>query len=86
MARVCPVEDEFFDFRITSPCPFLRAFGGFAEKDVFVIVSWQYRDVIDDDFDGEVARCKHEWQKLFGRTPPHQGKTLDDYLSNAFAV
>lgn len=86
MARVAPVEWEFFDFRITSPYPAIRAFGGFAEKDTFVIVSWQYRDIIADDFDAEVVRCKHEWEKLFGRTTPFKGNTLNDYLSNNFPV
>jgi hypothetical protein len=86
MARVCPVEWGFFDFRITSPYPFIRAFGGFTEKDTFVIVTWEYRDVIDDKFDAEVVRCKHEWEKLFGRTPPFKGNTVDEYLSNNFLV
>jgi hypothetical protein len=86
LARVEPVEDDFFDFRVTSPRPQIRAFGGFAEKDTFVIVTWQYRDIIADDFDGEVARCKVEWQKLFARTVPFKGRNLDDYLSNWFAV
>lgn len=86
IARVDPVEDEFFDFRITSPYPQIRAFGGFAEKNVFVIVTWNYRDAIKDNFDGEVARCKTEWQKLFGNTPPFKGKNLDEYLSNFLPV
>lgn len=86
MARVAPPEWEFFDFRITSPYPAIRAFGGFSEKDTFVMVTWQYRDVIDNMFDAEVVRCKHEWEKLFGRTPPFSGKNLNDYLSNAFPV
>jgi hypothetical protein len=87
MARVKPVECEFFDFRITAPHPAIRAFGGFVEKDVFVIVTWQYRDVIGDDFDSEVLRCKHEWQRLFGRTTtPFKGRHLDEYLSNYISV
>jgi len=86
MARVAPVEWEFFDFRITSPYPAIRAFGGFSERNTFVIVTWQYRDVIDKDFDAEVLRCKHEWEKLFGRTPPFKGKSIDDYLSNNLPV
>jgi hypothetical protein len=86
MARVKPVERDFFDFRITSPYPAIRAFGGFAEKDVFVIVSWQYRDVIGDDFDAEVSLCKLKWEKLFGRTPPFKGKSLNDHLSNFVSV
>lgn len=86
MARVDPIADDFFDFRITSPHPQIRAFGGFAEKNVFVIVTWNYRDAIKDDFDGEVARCKMEWQRIFGNTTPFKGKNLDDYLSNFIPV
>jgi len=86
MARVAPVEDDFFDFRITSPFPQIRAFGGFSEWNSFVIVTWNYRDAIGDDFDSEVTRCKTEWQKLFGKTPPFKGKNLDEYLSNCIPV
>jgi hypothetical protein len=86
MARVKPVECEFFDFRITAPYPAIRAFGGFVEMDVFVITTWQYRDLIGNDFDSEVNRCKHEWQKLFGKTKPFKGKRLNEYLSNYISV
>ncbi|MEJ0076690.1 MAG: hypothetical protein WDO17_14800 [Alphaproteobacteria bacterium] len=86
MARVCPVDDGFFDFRITSPHPQIRAFGGFAEKDTFVAITWNYRDAISDNFDAEVSRCKIEWQKLFGSTEPFKGKNLDEHLSNWIAV
>ena len=86
MARVSPVEWGFFDFRITSPYPAIRAFGGFSERDTFVIVTWEYRNVIADKFDAEVVRCRLEWESLFGRTPPFKGNTVDDYLSNNFLV
>ncbi|MCR6734372.1 MAG: hypothetical protein NVV83_09925 [Afipia sp.] len=86
MARVDPLEDEFFDFRITSPRPQIRAFGGFAELNVFVLITWNYRDAIKRDFDGEVARCKREWQRLFGSTMPFKGRKLDDYLTNFLSV
>lgn len=86
MARVNPVEDEFFDFRVTAPYPQIRAFGGFAAQDTFVLVTWNYRDAIDDQFDAEVEHCKHEWQNLFGGTTPFKGKSLDDYLTNFDSV
>jgi hypothetical protein len=86
MARIRPVEWGFFDFRITSPYPAIRAFGGFSELNTFVIVTWEYRDIIGDKFDAEVIRCKDEWEKLFGRIPPFKGNTVDDYLSNNFLV
>jgi hypothetical protein len=82
MARVAPVEDEFFDFRVTAPQPQIRAFGGFAACDTFVLVTWNYRAEIAENFDAEVERCKHEWQSLFGRITPFKGKSLDEYFTN----
>jgi hypothetical protein len=86
MARVAPVQDEFWDMRVTAPKPGIRAFGGFAELDTFVCLTWEYRDVIAGDFDAEVARCKEEWRKLFGSTKPFKGKSLDAYLTHYFSV
>jgi hypothetical protein len=86
LARVSPVDNEFWDFRVTTPKPQIRAFGGFAEKDTFVLVTWEYRDVIDDEFDAAVERCRVEWQKLFGRVTPFKGNSLDAYLSNYIPV
>jgi hypothetical protein len=82
MARVAPVEDEFFDFRVTAPHPQIRAFGGFAARDTFVLVTWNYRAEIAEKFNEEVLRCKHEWQSLFGNITPFKGKSLNDYLTN----
>jgi hypothetical protein len=84
LARVCPVKDEFFDFRVTAPQPQIRAFGGFAAKDTFVLVTWNYRDAIGDNFSAEVDRCRIEWQILFGGTQPFKGRNLHDYLTANF--
>jgi hypothetical protein len=86
MARVAPVTDEFWDFRITSPHPGIRALGAFSERDTFVCLTWEYREVIGEDFNAEVDRCKAEWQKLFGDTPPFKGNNLDAYLTNYIAI
>jgi hypothetical protein len=77
---------QSFDFRITAPQPQIRAFGGFSAQNDFVLVTWNYRDAIDRDFDGEVTRCKHAWQGLFGKTTPFKGKTIHDYLTNCDPV
>jgi hypothetical protein len=86
MARVAPVEDEFWDMRVTAPKPGIRAFGAFAELDTFVCLTWEYRDVIRDRFDAEVARCQEEWRRLFGSTKPFKGKNLDAYLTHYISV
>lgn len=86
MARVAPVENEFWDLRVTAPQPQIRAFGGFAEKDTFVLLTWNYRDSIGNNFDAEVDRCRIAWQQLFGNTAPYSGTRLDDYLTNYIPV
>ncbi len=48
IARVAPVEDEFWDMRVTAPKPGIRAFGAFAELNTFICLTWEYRDVIAD--------------------------------------
>ena len=84
MARVHPVKDEFWDFRITAPKPGIRAFGAFSEFDTVVLLTWEYREAITT-FDDEVERCKAEWRQLFSATP-HRGGHLHEYLSNYYAV
>lgn len=90
MARVDPVKDEFFDLRVTTPAEnepeSIRAFGGFADLDAFVALTWDYRDNIGDNFDAEVDRCRDAWRELFGLIRPHRGVTLDDYLTHYRAV
>jgi hypothetical protein len=80
VARVKPVEREFWDFRVTAPRPGIRAFGAFADFNTFVVLTWEYRDQIAD-FDDEVRNCIETWCDLFGNIPPFKKATLDEYLS-----
>jgi hypothetical protein len=90
MARIDPVNDEFFDLRVITPAEnepqSIRAFGGFADIDAFVALTWNYRDSIGDNFNAEVDRCRNAWRELFGEIRPHHGATLDDYLTHYRAV
>jgi hypothetical protein len=83
MARVHPVKDEIFDIRVLDPDPGIRVFGGFAAKDTFLALTWDYRENIDD-WAYEIDRCKDAWASLFHPSLPHHGATLDDYLSSNF--
>jgi hypothetical protein len=87
MARVYPVEAEFFSLRITDPeaTPGIRCLGAFADKDTFIALVWDFRENILL-FDDEVEVVRAEWRHLFGDEPPHSGERLDDYLSNYFPV
>lgn len=85
LARVKPPKDQFWDFRVTAPVPGIRAFGGFAEFDTFVLLTWEYREDIPN-FDAAVQRCKVTWHQLFGSATPFLGNHLNEYLSNYRAV
>jgi hypothetical protein len=88
LARVHPVDDEFWAIRVTDPedSPGLRSFGAFAAKNKFVALTWEKRDVIGDEFDEEVDAVRESWQDRFGEEQPHFGDNLDAYLSTYRAV
>ena len=77
MARVAPVDAEFFSIRVTDPeqTPGIRSLGGFYDKDKFIALTWDFRERIDV-FDYEVAIVQAAWRGLFGREPPIQESTL----------
>lgn len=78
-ARVYPVEREVWDIRSLAPWPGARVLGFFAEVDVFVGLTFAYRDEID--WDEERDRCSAMWRELFGSLPPHKGEKYDDFIS-----
>ncbi|KUO54109.1 MAG: hypothetical protein APF80_14820 [Alphaproteobacteria bacterium BRH_c36] len=85
LARVDPVEDEFWSIRVTDPdeYPGIRALGAFVAHDEFAALTWDYRESIADDFDGEVEEVRAQWKALFGAVKPFSGGKIDEYLSNA---
>lgn len=88
MARVKPVEDEFWSIRVTEPEDYagIRALGGFVDRDRFVVLTWDYREAIADAFDQEVELARATWRDLFGQAGPLKGENLDAYLTNYLAV
>jgi hypothetical protein len=64
LARVDPLEAEFWSIRVTEPedTPGLRGLGAFAEKDKFIALTWDYRELIGADFDDEVDSVREEWR------------------------
>lgn len=85
IARVHPIDAQFWDFRVTAPRPGVRAFGAFGGYDTFVVLAWEFREAIPD-FTAEVEACRAYWRELFGPVEPFKGNTLNDYLSNFYAV
>lgn len=88
LARVGPVEAEFWSIRITAPedTPGIRCLGAFAEKDKFIALMWDCRELIGNNFSEEVEAAQAMWRDLFGIEPPLSGDTLDDYLTNYYSV
>ncbi len=87
LARVHPVKEEFWDFRVTAPKPGIRAIGAFGDHDTFIVLTWEYREFIPEfEFSEEVQRCMDEWTDLFGEVKPLKGKSLNAYLSNYLPV
>ena len=86
LARVRPVNREFWSMRVTEPegSPGIRVLGGFAGRDEFVALAWDMRENISD-FDEEVKEVSSVWNDYFGTILPFQGVELDDYLTNYYA-
>lgn len=88
LARVHPIEKEFWAIRVTDPeeTPGIRAFGAFSDKDEFVALTWEKREVIDDQFDEEVKAAIEMWSDYFSPETPHEGSSLNEYLTICRAV
>jgi hypothetical protein len=87
LARVRPIESDFWSIRVTLPenTPGIRALGAFTDTDEFVALTWELREDMVD-FDGDVWDAILGWKDIFGDEPPHAGDSLDEYLSNYYAL
>lgn len=87
LARVKPVEDEFWSIRVTSPedSPGIRSFGAFSNLDEFIALTWIMREGIDN-FDEEVTSTIEVWDDYFDPEEPHRGDSLNEYLTTCRAV
>jgi hypothetical protein len=90
LKRLEPPRDEVWEIRSRDPNPSLRIFGRFAEKDLFIALTWAKRIDLGGPAEREwrVAKeaCNAEWRKLFPTYPPKTGVTFHDYLSNIILV
>jgi hypothetical protein len=88
LARIHPIEENFWDIRSISPRPGIRAFAAFSGKDELVVLTWEYREnlVGRREWEQEIERFKTAWRDLFGTETPFRGSTLDEYLSHYRAV
>ncbi len=88
LARVHPVSDEIWDIRSTDPNPGIRSLGAFGGKNLFLALTWDYRENFDipGHWKAEIGRCKAKWNELFGPISRFKGASLDEYISNYYAV
>jgi hypothetical protein len=87
LARVRPVEAEFWSIRVTHPeeTPGIRSFGAFSDLDEFVALTWMMREDIEN-FDEEVTSTIESWNDYFNPQTPHRGGSLNEYLTTCHAV
>ena len=85
MARVHPIEHHVWDIRVIEPRPGIRCFGCFGDIDLFVALTWDYRDNLDETpagFELKAKECRRIWLSLF-TSPPFNGG-IDDLFSFNF--
>jgi hypothetical protein len=87
LARVKPVEADFWSMRITEPegTAGMRLLGAFCWLDGFVALACEYREHIPrGSFHEEVEEARRKWTDYFGDKAPHTGASVDEYLTNYY--
>jgi hypothetical protein len=86
LARVDPVQAEFWSIRILDPVETagIRSLGAFLALDEFVALTWGYREDIANEFEAEVDAVQERWRDFFGSEVPHSGDNLNEYLTNYY--
>jgi hypothetical protein len=70
LSRVDPPSAEVWSFRCLSPAQGMRVLGRFAARDCFIVLDWNYREVLDerDEWNNAIRRCQTAWRELFWRS------------------
>ncbi len=95
MGRLDKPADEVWDIRAIDPCPALRVFGRFAERDLFVALIWSPRSVEipisqrpplgpghSVEWRNAIVESKAEWNKLFPSYAPLHGDEIHEYIKD----
>jgi hypothetical protein len=89
LSQLKPPDVEVWDIRCRDPEPGIRVLGSFADKDVFVALTWELRNPLgafgSKEWEAAVRRCKETWHSLF-HAQPKMGNYPDDYITNAIPV
>lgn len=84
LARVHPIETDIWDIRNTEPLPGIRALGRFWEQDLFVALTFTWREDLGgvDGWHEEINACGKAWCALFGLRTPFRRRGINEYLTN----
>lgn len=83
MAVLDTPEDGVWDIRSRDPKPAIRIVGCFAEVDVFVGLTWDYRINLTTELQWKqiINRCQSQWRTLFPAIKPHTGEKVHEFIS-----
>ncbi|GEM_PF-1119440 len=88
MAQLEPEQDGIWEIRTTKPKPGIRLAGLFVKQDLFVVLTWDERRLLDNFGSKQwrilVLGCQTEWKNLFFTYLPFKGDSAHDYITNIF--
>lgn len=86
MARTEPVQEGIFDLRSQDPSPAIRLFGAFCEIDVFLGLTWRWRNELggrnERAFDFAVMEAMKVWDALLPDCRRLFSDNIEDYISD----
>lgn len=84
IARNDPLRDRICDFRVLQPEPSVRIFGAFAERDVFVALTYQPRARLTNVFQNAVGVARKQWDLMFPDHQPVYSDGIQDYVGQPY--
>jgi len=85
-SRLQPPGDEVWDVRCVDPAPGIRVLGRFAERNLFIGLTWEIRLHLKNfgskEWRDAIVRCAREWHQLFPAYDPLTGDYFADYLTD----
>jgi hypothetical protein len=87
MSQLKPPHDEVWDIRCRDPKPGIRILVRFAQKDIFIALTWELRMPLGNFSSSEwrdaKLKCKTQWNHLLPAYKPFSGTYPYAYISGA---
>ena len=84
IARVDPIDQGIFSYRVRDPEPTVRIFGGFVMLDVLILLTWHERE--NCDFPFEAKRCRQAWDQILPEHPPITSDEIEYHVSKHYNI